>query len=138
MAHQNGKGLDHHYGGVEAREFEQLGGPLEVLPTAGNSPKQVQVICAEIVGIDCASAEGITAHGPAPVLKLCRLLIQSGIGAATPLEAYRGPVLCLRIRSIGEGAALSVDEIRTAFCRWKAFPSAAGSPSMRQTGRPAP
>ena len=43
----------------------------------------------------------------------------------------RGAVLCLRIRSIGEGAALTVDERRTAFVRWKPFPHAAVSPRNR-------
>ena len=97
-----------------------------------------QAVCAEIIGDDQASALGITARGPAPVLKLCRLLDEAGIAADMALEAYRGPMLCLRIRSIAEGAAISVDEGRSSFCRWKAFSRAAVSPSMRQTGRGAP
>jgi len=102
-----------------------------IIPTASAT----QVIRAEIVGIDCASAEGITASGSAPVLKLCRLLVEAGLAAASPLDAFRGPVLCLRIRSIGEAATLSVDESRSAFCRWKPFSRAAVSPPMRQNGR---
>jgi hypothetical protein len=39
---------------------------------------------------------------------MCRKLIAAGHDPATPLEAYRGPILCLRVRSIGEGAKLTV------------------------------
>ena len=50
MHYQNGEGPDHRSGGVEARELEQLGRRLEVLPTAEKSLRQVRVIRAEIVG----------------------------------------------------------------------------------------
>jgi hypothetical protein len=63
---------------------------------------------AEIIGDNTAVAPGITAHGHAPVLILCRKLLDAGYDPATPLEAYRGTVLALRVRSIGEGAALEV------------------------------
>jgi hypothetical protein len=46
----------------------------------------------------------------APVLALCRALIEAGHDPNTPLEAYRGATLCLRVRSIGEGAKLTVKE----------------------------
>jgi hypothetical protein len=69
------------------------------------------ILRAELIGINQASWQGITVNGRrAPVLSLCRALIAAGHDPSTPLEAYRGDVLCLRVRSIGEAAALSVDE----------------------------
>jgi hypothetical protein len=64
---------------------------------------------AELSGGRC-SAVGITANGNAPVLALCRRLIEAGHDPTLPLEAYRGMTLCLRVRSIGEGARLTVHE----------------------------
>jgi hypothetical protein len=43
------------------------------------------------------SALGITATGNAPVLTLCRRLIEAGHNPILPLEAYRGTTLCLRV-----------------------------------------
>lgn len=68
------------------------------------------MIRAELEGANKASAFGIEATGNAPVLVLCRKLVAAGHDPAEPLEAYRGDVMCLRVRSIGEGAALSVTE----------------------------
>src|SRR5262249_12476082 len=67
-------------------------------------------IRAELSGDRRCSAVGITATGNAPVLTLCRRLIEAGHNPAARLEAYRGTTLCLRVRSIGEGARLSVRE----------------------------
>jgi hypothetical protein len=66
------------------------------------------IIRAEIVGSSFARALGVTVTAPAPVLALCRALIREGHDPATPLEAYRGEVLCLKVRSIGEGAELGI------------------------------
>jgi hypothetical protein len=69
----------------------------------------MEAIRAELIGQDCARANGILVTGhAAPVLRLCRALLKAGIDPATPLEAYRGAMLSLRVRSIGEGAALTV------------------------------
>ena len=84
-------------------------------------------VCAELIGSSTASAEGISALGNSPILKLCRLLIAADIDPGRPLHAYRHNMLCLTVRSIGEGAWLAVDESRTTFARWKAFPHAAVS-----------
>ena len=65
-------------------------------------------IRADLIGSDCCSALGVTARGTTPVLVLCRLLVEAGHDSATPLEVWRGDVLCLRIRSIGEGATLRI------------------------------
>ena len=68
------------------------------------------MIRAAIAGRNRAEANGISVIAAAPVLALCRKLIAAGVDPAEPLEAYRGDVLCLRIRSIGEGASLGVQE----------------------------
>jgi hypothetical protein len=61
-------------------------------------------------------AEGIwtSEGGRAPVLELCRKLVRAGYDPGRPLEVYRGDVLCLRVRSIGEGAKLFIDESKDA------------------------
>jgi hypothetical protein len=87
---------------------------------------------AELSGSTIASAAGQLAIGHTPILLLCRQLIAAGIDPATPLEAWRGPTLCIRVASIGAGARLTVDEHGDGikFARWKAFGSAAGSPRI--------
>jgi hypothetical protein len=73
-------------------------------------------IRAEITGDDGASACGLVVHSGSPVLALCRKLIEAGHDPATPLDAYRGETLCLRVRSIGEAAGLRVNTSGTGFC----------------------
>jgi len=58
---------------------------------------------------DTCTALGITAKSDSPVLALCRKLIAAGHDPATPLEAYRGDALALRVKSIGQGANLQVN-----------------------------
>ena len=62
-------------------------------------------IRAELIGSDTCTAMGIIARAHAPVLTLCRLLIEAGHNPSARLEAYRGSTLCLTVRSIGEGDA---------------------------------
>jgi hypothetical protein len=84
---------------------------------------------ADLHGSTQASACGITTHGHAPVLQLCRKLIEAGHDPATPLAAYRGDTLCLLIHSIGEAAALDVRPGCTGipiFCRRGGKSSAVG------------
>jgi hypothetical protein len=64
-------------------------------------------ISAEL-GNDRCAALGSIGCGEAPALELCRKLVATGLNPATPLHVYRGDVLALRIRSIGEGAELTV------------------------------
>jgi len=61
------------------------------------------IIRAELSDDTC-SALGITAKADAPVLALCRKLVDAGHDPATPLEVYRGDTLALRVKSIGLGA----------------------------------
>lgn len=57
-----------------------------------------------------ASALGVDVVANAPVLALCRKLIEQSHDPAERLEAYRGDVLCLTISSLAEGAKWIVDE----------------------------
>jgi hypothetical protein len=101
-----------------------------------NNRKNVglQIVRAEIIHSGQCSAENITARGPAPILKLCRLLIKAGFDPGRPLHAYRGDVLSLRVRSIGEGAGLTVKErpFGPTFERWVPYSTPPVSPAMRQ------
>jgi hypothetical protein len=70
--------------------------------------KTFPVIVCELTGDDIAQAHGIRVRVSSPVLALCRKLVEAGYDPDSPLEAYRGDTLCLRIRSIGEAARLRV------------------------------
>jgi hypothetical protein len=82
---------------------------------------QAAPIRATLIGDNRCEAAGITVRGSAPVLALCRKLVEAGHDPAPALEAYRGETLCLRIRSIGEAAGLTVEDSRHGtprFRRW--------------------
>src|SRR5262245_19067020 len=67
-------------------------------------------IVAQLSSDTFASALGFTVKSPSPVLALCRKLVESSTcGSSIPLECFRGAILCLKVRSIGEGAALEID-----------------------------
>ena len=104
------------------------------------SHNTTQVISAELIGSNQASAAGIVAIGHAPVSKLCRRLIEAGHNPDLPLEVYRGTTLCLRVRSIDKGAALSVEDDengRPRFVRHR--PRTCGAaPYVAQAVRPVP
>jgi len=101
---QNGNAAADEARGVP--ELTQLGGT----GIRGNSlpNENTQAIRAELIGSDRCFALGMNVRSTAPVLALCRRLVEAGHDPATPLEAWRGDVLCLRIRSIGDGAALRI------------------------------
>jgi hypothetical protein len=68
-----------------------------------------KAICAELSSDTYATALGITVRSPSPVLALCRKLIEASTYAPeTPLNAYRGKTLCLRVLGIGESAWLEI------------------------------
>jgi hypothetical protein len=73
------------------------------LRAAGND-----VIRAELVGEDTCSAFNVTVVGYTPILALCRRLIVLGHAPTAPLHVYRGPMLALRVCSIGAGAVLEI------------------------------
>jgi hypothetical protein len=93
-----------------APELTQLDGTV----IRGNSlpTKNAQAIIAELIGINTCTAAGVTVVDHAPVLALCRALVTAGQDSNRPLHAYRGDVLCLCVRSIGEGARLAVEDDR--------------------------
>jgi hypothetical protein len=94
----------------------------------------MEAIVIEILGSNCAKVEGVTALGEAPVLRLCRALLKAGHDPARPLEAYRGNVLCLRVRSIAEAARLTVRQ-STNDGRPRFVPlNSDGRPPMRSIG----
>ena len=105
-----------------APEADQLGGTV----ASENSlcSRSTQVIRAELIGTDTCSAVGITVRVGAPVLTLCRRLIAVGYDAATPLLVYRGEVLALTIRSIGQAARLEINSKGTGFIRHRAVRTA--------------
>src|SRR5215831_13826091 len=76
-------------------------------------------IRAELIGSNACSALGITACGHAPVVALCELLIEAGHDPNRALLAYRGETLCLRVRSIAEGATLAVEDDRRGTPRFR-------------------
>src|SRR6516225_6650849 len=75
--------------------------------------KQAEPIEAELIGSNECRARGITTRGSAPVLALCRALIGAGYDPSRPLHVYRGKALVLTVRSIGDGAKLTVRDSST-------------------------
>jgi hypothetical protein len=70
----------------------------------------VSPLRANLGGVDQASCEDVSVSSRTPVLALCRALIGAGHDSDASLDAYRGETLCLRVRSLAEGAALTVRE----------------------------
>src|SRR6516162_3977892 len=92
-------------------------------------------IRAEMTGSDICTARGITVRSSIPVLVMCRKLIAAGHNPATPLEAYRRGILCLRVRSIGEAAALEINARGNGFIARRAVRA---GPLARENGRAGP
>jgi hypothetical protein len=99
------------------------------------SQNQLTTVRAELFGSNRCTALGIVAHSAAPVLDLCRKLLVASYDPATPLEAWRGEILCLRVRSIGEGAGLEINAKGTGFVPFRAVRAA---PLIAQNCRPMP
>jgi hypothetical protein len=90
--------------------------------------QDVPSIRAELVGSDQRSALGIIIKSSAPALELCRRLVAAGHDPDQRLDVYRGNVLALRIRSIGEAAGLETNTKGTGFVGHRAVRTA---PPMR-------
>ena len=74
------------------------------------------MIRAELSSDSYATALGVTVRSPSPILALCKKLIEvSTYAPETPLNAYRGRTLCLRVLGIGEAAGLEVNSEGTGF-----------------------
>ena len=56
-------------------------------------------------------------RGSAPVLATCRMLVEAGFDPRRPLHAYRGEVLYIRVRAIGEAAQLEPSPRGVGFVR---------------------
>jgi hypothetical protein len=94
------------------------------------------IIRAELSKSDTCTAEGFTVRANAPVLGLCRKLVDAGYDPDRPLHCYRGDTLCLKIRSIGEGAKLTVREDNRRGLRlvpWMPFLGAGVGQGLRKT-----
>jgi hypothetical protein len=74
-------------------------------------------IRAQLIGTNSATAEKMVVTSAAPILGLCRALVTSGHDPASPLDAYRGDTLCVRIRSIGQAAQLEPSPSGVGFVR---------------------
>jgi hypothetical protein len=87
-------------------------------------------IHAELAWSDTATACGIAVRSSTPVLALCRKLIEAGHDPDRPMQVWRGPVLCLHVRSIGEAANLEINGHGTGF---KVRHKGDGAPPVRQS-----
>lgn len=99
-------------------------------------------IRAELTGSDTCTALGVGVRANAPVLALCRALVTHGLDPSSPLEAYRGQMLCVRVTSIGAAAELEINAKGTGFAPSRAVrtgpparaqrrPSAEGSATLK-------
>jgi hypothetical protein len=70
---------------------------------------QAPIVC-QIIGSDRCAYGGLVVKHNAPVLAVCRKLIEAGYDPQRPLEAYRGETLCLKIRTIAVAVKLTVEE----------------------------
>jgi hypothetical protein len=84
----------------------------------------VSVIRADLSGSTICTAAGITVDVSSPVLAMCRKLTAAGYDPTLRLECYRGDVLALTVRSIGEGARLEVNSGGTGFVAARAVRAA--------------
>jgi hypothetical protein len=73
-----------------------------------NPDKICNALRAELVGSSHCTAAGVTASGYMPVLMLCRELLKAGHDPAAEMHVYRGPTLCLTVRTIGQATALEI------------------------------
>ena len=65
-------------------------------------------------------------------LDLCRQLLAAGANPDAAFICYRGDQVALRIRSVGEGAKLTIREDGLRVVAWRAFSERDVSPPMRQ------
>lgn len=108
--------------GAPASNVEQLGGPLDTLHILAEIP-------AQLFGSDCAVVGDIKARN---ALDLCRELIAAGAHPDAALLCYRGDQVALRIRTIGEGAKLTIREDGLRVVAWRPFSHRDVSPPMRK------
>jgi hypothetical protein len=76
----------------------------------GKRDAAAEPIEAELVGSRTCVAGSVKATGNAPALALCRELLAQGVDPDSALHVYRAGVLALRIKSVREGASLTVED----------------------------
>jgi hypothetical protein len=101
--------------------------PFNKKQTGQQPCDDIVTVRAVITGSDIATALGLTAQSPSPVLSLCRRLVDAGHDPSVPLHAYRGDTIALIIRSIGEAAGLRVGGHGVGFER---IPECGAGPSV--------
>jgi hypothetical protein len=91
---------------------------------------------AELHGSCHCEALDHVATGYAPALALCRQLLAAGLDPDRALHVYRNGILSLRIRTIREGAELTVEDAESGSPRFRlARPPRRGAASpMRKNG----
>jgi hypothetical protein len=112
--------LQHRGNGVEALRLDET---ADHVGSTAISPRQMSQapIRATLTGSRRCEAEGFSSCSSVPVLALCRVLVAAGFDPATPLEAWRGDVPALSIRTIGEGARLTVEDGRHGTPRFRSW-----------------
>jgi hypothetical protein len=73
------------------------------------------MITAHLHGEQFCEGEGLAGRGEAPVLALCRALVNAGVDPDEPMDVYRGTTVALHIRSIGVAARLRIRGDRVGF-----------------------
>jgi hypothetical protein len=76
-------------------------------------------VYGELSGDDTCTCSGLTVRANAPVLAMCRQLLAVGLDPDTAMEVYRGAILALKVRSIGEAARLDVNSKGTGFVAYR-------------------
>src|SRR6516162_5318194 len=103
-------------------------------------PVTAPVVC-RIINSNCCEIDDLVVKHNAPILAMCRKLIEAGYDQDRPLEAYRGDTLCLRISSVGYGAKWTVEDNRVGtptHARWRDRVASTGRASpMRPKNGPA-
>jgi hypothetical protein len=95
-------------------------------------------IRCELIGSQTVRAEVngavITVTGTVPVFEMCRRLAAAGVDPACELECYRDDVMCLRVRAIGTGVKLTVEETANAPRLRKWRPTRVEAPPIAPNG----
>lgn len=89
-------------------QIDYRGRDINSSDVSAKRPKRV--ISATLSGDDHCECEelGTSVTGNAPVLALCRQLLAQGVDPDRAVAVYRRGVLALKVRSIREGARLTV------------------------------
>jgi len=114
----------------------RLRGAVHDFASVERAPKTI-ALRAYLIGSDQCEIGAITVTAYAPVLAACRELVKAGYDPSTPLEVYRGYTLALRVRSIGAGASLTVEDDkigRPRFAKFRVRITGAATPMRNRDG----